>query len=85
MPLLASDSIMAFIATATPDRAREFYCDQLGLKLIEDHQFALVFDAGGTMLRVQKVKEVREAQDTALGWQVGSAINELADYLPDDA
>jgi hypothetical protein len=29
-----------------------------------------VFDAGGTMLRVQKVNEVREARYTALGWQV---------------
>lgn len=70
MPLLASDPIMAFIATATPDRAREFYRDRLGLKLVEDHQFSLVFDAGGTLLRVQKVKAVREAQYTALGWQV---------------
>jgi catechol 2,3-dioxygenase-like lactoylglutathione lyase family enzyme len=70
MPLLQSASIMAFSATAKPDRAREFYRDRLGLMLVEENEFALVFDAGGAMLRVQKVKEVREAQYTTLGWQV---------------
>lgn len=70
MPLLESSSIVAFGATADPERAKAFYRDQLGLKLVEDSGFALVFDAAGTMLRVQKVKEVRPAQYTALGWQV---------------
>jgi catechol 2,3-dioxygenase-like lactoylglutathione lyase family enzyme len=70
MPLLDSASIMAFSATADADRAKAFYRDQLGLRLVSDEPFALVFDAGGTMLRVQKVKEVRVAQYTALGWQV---------------
>lgn len=70
MPLLDSAPIMAFSATADPERAKAFYRDQLGLKLVEDSGFALVFDAAGTMLRVQKVKEVRQAQYTALGWQV---------------
>jgi len=70
MPLLDSSPIMAFCATANPERAKAFYRDQLGLKLIEDSHFALVFDAAGTMLRVQKVKEVHAAQYTALGWRV---------------
>jgi catechol 2,3-dioxygenase-like lactoylglutathione lyase family enzyme len=70
MPLLESASIMAFVATTDAERAKAFYRDQLGLKLVGDEHFALVFDAGGTMLRVQRVKEVRVAQYTALGWQV---------------
>jgi catechol 2,3-dioxygenase-like lactoylglutathione lyase family enzyme len=61
---------MAFSATTDAERAKTFYRDQLGLKLVEESGFALVFDADGTMLRVQRVKEVREAQYTALGWQV---------------
>jgi catechol 2,3-dioxygenase-like lactoylglutathione lyase family enzyme len=61
---------MAFTATADAERAKAFYRDQLGLKLVSDEHFALVFDAGGTMLRVQRVKEVRVAPYTALGWQV---------------
>jgi catechol 2,3-dioxygenase-like lactoylglutathione lyase family enzyme len=70
MPLLNSAPIMAFTATADAERAKTFYRDLLGLRLVSDEGFALVFDAAGTMLRVQRVKEVRVAQYTALGWQV---------------
>jgi catechol 2,3-dioxygenase-like lactoylglutathione lyase family enzyme len=70
MPLLDSSPIMAFSATTDADRAKAFYRDQLGLRLVSDEQYALVFDAAGTMLRVQRVKEVRAGQYTALGWQV---------------
>lgn len=70
MSLLASSKVMAFSATTDAERARAFYRDQLGLKLVEDQGFAMVFDAAGTMLRVQMVKEVRQAEYTALGWQV---------------
>ncbi len=70
MSLLASSKIAAFSATANPERAKAFYRDQLGLPLVSDEPYALVFDAGGTMLRVQKVKEVPEAKYTTLGWNV---------------
>ena len=47
-----------------------FYRDVLGLALIEDSAFAIVFDANGTMLRIQKVSEHAPAKHTALGWRV---------------
>jgi len=80
MPLLGSSKIAAFSATANPERAEAFYRDQLGLKLVSDEQYALVFDAGGTMLRIQKVQAVRQAQYTTLGWNVpdiAATIEEL--------
>jgi catechol 2,3-dioxygenase-like lactoylglutathione lyase family enzyme len=70
MSLLTSASIMAFVATTDAARAKTFYHGLLGLRLVSDEQFALVFDAAGIMLRLQKVKEVRQAQYTALGWSV---------------
>jgi catechol 2,3-dioxygenase-like lactoylglutathione lyase family enzyme len=70
MPLLDSAPIMAFSATADAERAKVFYRDTLGLKLVSDEPYALVFDAAGTMLRVQRVKEVHAGQYTALGWRV---------------
>ncbi len=70
MPLLDSAPIMAFSATSDAERAKAFYRDQLGLRLVSEDSFALVFDAAETMLRVQRVKEVRMAQYTALGWRV---------------
>jgi len=78
--LLESSKIAAFSATANPDRAKAFYRDQLGLKLVSDEMYALVFDANGTMLRVQKVKEVGEAKYTTLGWNVSdiaTTVDEL--------
>src|SRR5580698_6883046 len=56
MSLLGSSKIAAFSATTNAERAKTFYRDQLGLTLVSDEPFALVFDAHGTMLRVQKVK-----------------------------
>ena len=81
MSLLASSKIAAFSATTDPDRAKAFYGDQLGLRLVSDEQYALVFDAGGTMLRVQKVNAVSEAKYTTLGWNVpdiAATVDELA-------
>jgi catechol 2,3-dioxygenase-like lactoylglutathione lyase family enzyme len=68
--MLGSFPIMAFSATSDAERAQAFYRDRLGLRLVADEPYALVFDAAGTMLRVQKVQEVRQAQYTSLGWRV---------------
>ena len=68
--MLAHCDLIAFSATAHPQQAREFYCDVLGLRLVEETPFALVFDANGTMLRIQKVETVTNVGYTTLGWQV---------------
>jgi catechol 2,3-dioxygenase-like lactoylglutathione lyase family enzyme len=63
------------------DRAKEFYGRILGLPLVDDSPFALVFDAAGTELRVQKVAELNPAPYTALGWRVpdlGAACRDLS-------
>jgi len=68
---LGGESLVAFIATADPERAKTFYRDTLGLQLVaEQLPFALVFDANGTTVRVQVVKKVVPAGYTALGWRV---------------
>jgi catechol 2,3-dioxygenase-like lactoylglutathione lyase family enzyme len=68
--MLGDCEVMAFVPTAQPDRAKSFYRDTLGLELLEDSPFALVFRAGRTMLRVQKVREFTPLPFTALGWRV---------------
>ena len=68
---LSDQSIVAFVATSDPDRAKRFYRDTLGLHLVsEEIPFALVFDAHGTMLRVTIVDTVVSAGYTVLGWMV---------------
>ena len=68
---LAQQSIIAFVAARDPERARKFYRDTLGLRLVhEELPFALVFDLNGTMLRVTIVENLNPAPFTVLGWQV---------------
>ena len=68
--MLSASQLVAFVATAKPDQAREFYEEALGLRLVSDDPFAIVLDAHGTTLRVTKVREHTPAPFTVLGWQV---------------
>src|SRR4051812_31460679 len=67
---MMTSKLMSFVATRNPADARKFYGDMLGLMLLSEDPFALVFDANGTMLRVQKVHELAPARHTVLGWEV---------------
>jgi catechol 2,3-dioxygenase-like lactoylglutathione lyase family enzyme len=68
--MIGKSSLVAFLATSHPKLARTFYSKVLGLRLVEDDQFALAFDAAGIPLRIQKVDTVHPHPFTALGWQV---------------
>lgn len=68
--MLASAKIVAFVATSDQARAKAFYGGTLGLPLISEDGFALVFDAHGTPLRVVVVRELTPAPYTVLGWDV---------------
>jgi catechol 2,3-dioxygenase-like lactoylglutathione lyase family enzyme len=68
--VLATSSPIAFVATTRPEQCRAFYEGTLGLTLLADDQFSLVFDLAGVPLRVQKVRELQAQPFTALGWQV---------------
>lgn len=68
--MLGTASLVAFIATANAMKARAFYEDVLGLYLVEDTPYALVFDSNGTRLRIQKSENASPQPYTALGWSV---------------
>ena len=68
--MLESSAVIAFAASADLRQARVFYEQALGLRLIEQNDFACVFDANGTMLRVTAVAEVARPGYTVLGWRV---------------
>jgi catechol 2,3-dioxygenase-like lactoylglutathione lyase family enzyme len=68
--MIGKSTLTAFLATSDPKRAKTFYSKTLGLRLVEDDQFALVFDAAGVPLRIQKVDAVHPHPFTSLGWQV---------------
>jgi catechol 2,3-dioxygenase-like lactoylglutathione lyase family enzyme len=68
--MLKNAKIMTFVGTLDAARAKAFYRDTLGLTLVEENSFALVFDVNGIMLRVTNVRELKPAQYTVLGWEV---------------
>jgi catechol 2,3-dioxygenase-like lactoylglutathione lyase family enzyme len=68
--MLSSEKLVAFVSTTNADHARAFYRDKLGLKLVSEDGFALVFESGGAPLRVALAKEVKPAPYTVLGWDV---------------
>ena len=78
--MLGSEKLVAFVGTLDQVGAKEFYQHALGLKLVSQDSFALVFDVAGTMLRVTTVHELRPAKFTVLGWRVddiAAAANQL--------
>jgi catechol 2,3-dioxygenase-like lactoylglutathione lyase family enzyme len=77
--ILGSQKLVAFVATRDPNRAKKFYRDALGLPLISEDEFALVFDALGTMLRVTRVQELAAAKFTVLGWHVRDIVQTAKD------
>lgn len=81
MPTLHAAQVIAFVATTDPARSRLFYETILGLTLIGDEPFGLVFRAHGATLRVAKVRELIPAPHTVLGWEVadiGAEVDALA-------
>lgn len=79
--MLGSARVMAFVATKDAARAISFYRDVLGLRLVADEPYAVVFDAGGTMLRIQKVRKPVIVPYTALGWDVADIRAVVAELV----
>lgn len=79
--MAALSKMIGFVTTTDPEKAKAFYSGVLGFRLTSDDQFALAFDANGTMLRVAKAQEFTPQQGTVLGWEVAdvrAAVGELA-------
>jgi catechol 2,3-dioxygenase-like lactoylglutathione lyase family enzyme len=59
-----------FICVTDRARAKAFYGETLGLRLIHEDNFATVFDSNGTTLRVSSAKDFKPQPFTVLGWEV---------------
>lgn len=72
--MLSDKELKAFVATVMPHKAKLFYKDILGLKLLSEDNYALEFEANETLLRVIIVKELQPQVFTVLGWNVDDII-----------
>ena len=79
--MLTDQSIIAYVATTDPERSRVFYASTLGLRLVDETPYALVFDANGTMLRVTRVAAATPPAYTVLGWKVRDLVGEVTDLV----
>ena len=68
--MLSDKKLRAFVATTKPNKAKLFYKEVLGLKLLSEDDYASEFDANGTLLRVTTVQDLKPQQFTVLGWGV---------------
>jgi catechol 2,3-dioxygenase-like lactoylglutathione lyase family enzyme len=80
---LASLKPIGFIPTQNPSVAREFYEKTLGLSLVKEDGFALVFEIGPhkQMLRVVTAQNFEPLPFTLFGWEVDdihATISELS-------
>jgi catechol 2,3-dioxygenase-like lactoylglutathione lyase family enzyme len=77
---LGEYNIIAFVVIVDVPRAKEFYRDTLGLRLLsEEPPYALVFDAHGIMLRLVMGKQLPPNPGTVLGWQVPDIVKAVGD------
>ena len=70
--MLDNAKIIAFVATTDAAKSRAFYEEVLGLALTLEDEFAIVLDANGVELRIQKVLSLTPQPHTHLGWSVTS-------------
>jgi catechol 2,3-dioxygenase-like lactoylglutathione lyase family enzyme len=68
--MLGSSDLIAFVPVSDLGRARSFYSDTLGLRVVEESPYALSVDVNGRMLRLTMVPELRPQPFTIVGWHV---------------
>ena len=71
--MLGQASFVGFIPVTDLDAARRFYCDLLGLELLEENPVALVIRSGPTTVRLTAVNELEPQRFTVAGWGVDDA------------
>jgi catechol 2,3-dioxygenase-like lactoylglutathione lyase family enzyme len=75
--MISEGEVMGFVPTTDAVRARGFYEDVLGLRVVSDDPFALVVESHGTFIRITKLNELMPAPYTILGWQVRDIEEEV--------
>src|SRR5205814_726821 len=67
---LQSAVMCGFAATTNGAASREFYERKLGFRVVSDDAMALVLDACGQPIRIQKLRQHTPQTFTILGWNV---------------
>lgn len=76
--MLADSPAVAFLAVSDMKKARAFYEDVLGLKIVSDDQWAVVAEAGGVTIRITQPPERAIGNYTTLGFNVDAIRDKMA-------
>lgn len=68
--MLKNSKVVGFVATSNAKNSKHFYRECLGLTLVEETPFAIVFESNNAVIRVQKTDKVCPPPYTSLGWEV---------------
>jgi catechol 2,3-dioxygenase-like lactoylglutathione lyase family enzyme len=71
--MLSNQKLVAFVPVRNADTARAFYHGKLGLHLVMEDSFALVFEVAGVRLRATLIPDFQPQKFTVLGWEVPDA------------
>jgi catechol 2,3-dioxygenase-like lactoylglutathione lyase family enzyme len=82
--VLGAAPFIGFIPVRDLATARTFYEGTLGLVVEEDSPFALVIDAGGTMLRLTAAPELLPQPFTVAGWKVANIEDTVSQLVSAD-
>ena len=78
--MLADMKMIGFLLTKDYEKPRAFYEGKLGFEFVSLDQFALVMQAGKSMIRIVKVPTFTALPSTVLGWQVDD-VEKIVDWL----
>ena len=79
--VLRDRQLVGFLLITDVARAKNFYCDVLGLPMRHEDEYAVVVDAGGTPLRLAVVERVPEPVGTNVGWLVDDVNASVRDLV----
>lgn len=78
--MLNTAKLIGFSATKDPSTGRKFYEATPGLRVVEETPYAIVFDANGTMLRLQILGTLGPVCHTTLGWDVADIVRRASEF-----
>ena len=77
--MLADAPLTAVIPASDIERAKHFYGDTLGLKLIDDRKEVVLFESGDTRFHVYRTPSGGQAAHTLAGWTVEDLDAEMTE------
>lgn len=77
--MLSDTPLTAVIPAGDLARAKRFYGDTLGLKLVEDREQAVFFESGGSRFGLYETPSGGKAAHTLAGWRVADLDAEMAE------